>query len=118
MFWGWGAEDDDMSKRIRYHKLKIVRYPASIGRYTMLKHEQGAANKLRQHVLRSSHRRWVEAAGDVMNLRRYSTDGLNSLQYSLVAREERPLYTLLSVALVKDTRSRDVLGRARAARRG
>ena len=49
---------------------------------------------------------------------RYSTDGLNSLQYSLVAREERPLYTLLSVALVKDTRSRDVLGRARAARRG
>ncbi|KAF5287913.1 hypothetical protein FQA39_LY15617, partial [Lamprigera yunnana] len=39
-FWGWGGEDDDMSNRIRYHKLHISRYPISIARYTMLQHKK------------------------------------------------------------------------------
>ena len=25
LFWGWGGEDDDMSRRIHYNKLKITR---------------------------------------------------------------------------------------------
>ena len=29
MFWGWGGEDDDMSKRISHHKMKIIRYQNS-----------------------------------------------------------------------------------------
>ena len=57
MFWGWGGEDDDMSKRIRFHNLKITRYRADIARYTMLKHKQEKANRMRQSVLRMSHRR-------------------------------------------------------------
>jgi hypothetical protein len=64
MFWGWGAEDDDMSKRIRHHGLNITRYTASVARYTMLKHKQEPANKMRQSVLRSSHRRCNDQQGD------------------------------------------------------
>ncbi|XP_044758342.1 beta-1,4-N-acetylgalactosaminyltransferase bre-4 isoform X2 [Coccinella septempunctata] len=39
-FWGWGGEDDDMSNRIRHHKLFISRYPPTIARYTMLSHRK------------------------------------------------------------------------------
>merc|ERR1712012_1484981 len=44
MFWGWGGEDDDMSKRISHHKMKIIRYQNSIARYKMIKHKQEKAN--------------------------------------------------------------------------
>ena len=37
-FFGWGAEDDDMYRRIRRLKLKLSRYPLTIARYTMLSH--------------------------------------------------------------------------------
>ena len=57
MFWGWGGEDDDMSKRISHHKMKIIRYQSSIARYTMIKHKQEKANKMRQSYLSSSHKR-------------------------------------------------------------
>ena len=32
LFWGWGGEDDDMANRIKYRKLIISRYPATIAR--------------------------------------------------------------------------------------
>jgi beta-1,4-galactosyltransferase 1/beta-1,4-galactosyltransferase 2 len=57
MFWGWGGEDDDMSKRINHHRLKIIRYQADIGRYTMIKHKQEKANKLRQSLLSKTDKR-------------------------------------------------------------
>ena len=57
MFWGWGGEDDDMSKRISHHKMKIIRYQNNIARYKMIKHKQEKANKLRQSYLSSSHKR-------------------------------------------------------------
>jgi len=87
-FWGWGGEDDDMSKRIHYHKMRIGRYKPEIARYTMIKHKQEKVNKERARVLRSSHTR-------------YKTDGLNSLQYKVVGKELQPLYTLISVELTK-----------------
>lgn len=40
MFFGWGGEDDDMYNRISHHKLKVVRYPSEIARYTMLLHRK------------------------------------------------------------------------------
>ena len=92
MFWGWGGEDDDMSKRIQFHGLKITRYPANIGRYTMIKHEQEKTNNLRQAFLASGPRR-------------YTTDGLNSLSYSLVAKSLEPLYTQLAVRLHRSRNS-------------
>ena len=57
MFWGWGGEDDDMSKRISFHKMKIIRYQNNIARYKMIKHKQEKANKMRQSFLSSSHKR-------------------------------------------------------------
>ena len=56
LFWGWGGEDDDMSKRIHYMKLKIIRYRAEIARYTMIKHKQQPVNKDRAKILRTSIR--------------------------------------------------------------
>ena len=56
MFWGWGGEDDDMSKRIQYRKLKIIRYRPEIARYTMIKHKHQPVNKDRAKILRTSIR--------------------------------------------------------------
>lgn len=52
LFWGWGGEDDDMSSRIKYNKLIISRYPASIARYKMLKHKKAKPNPNRYRVMR------------------------------------------------------------------
>lgn len=43
-YWGWGAEDDDMSSRVRYNGLKITRYSPDIARYFMLKHKKDSPN--------------------------------------------------------------------------
>ncbi|XP_050738620.1 beta-1,4-N-acetylgalactosaminyltransferase bre-4-like isoform X5 [Eriocheir sinensis] len=43
-FWGWGAEDDDLFKRVRHKKLNISRYPGELGRYTMLSHKKAEPN--------------------------------------------------------------------------
>ena len=95
-FWGWGGEDDDMSKRIHYHKLRISRYKPEIARYTMIKHKQEKVNKERARVLRSSHTR-------------YKIDGLNSLEYKVVARELYPLYTFISVELTKHDKAHSII---------
>jgi len=92
MFWGWGGEDDDMSKRISHHKMKIIRYQNNIARYTMIKHKQEKANKMRQSFLSSSHKR-------------YNSDGLNSLSYSLAGKHLMPLYTELDVRLERSQES-------------
>jgi len=86
LFWGWGGEDDDMSKRIRYRKLKIIRYRAEIARYTMIKHKQQPVNKDRAKILRTS-------------IRRYRSDGLNNLKYKLEEKTAVKLYTNLTVQL-------------------
>eukprot|EP00794_Sanderia_malayensis_P014399 gene14399-15898_t len=39
-YWGWGAEDDDMYKRIVKSKLVLHRPSVDHGRYTMIKHKQ------------------------------------------------------------------------------
>ena len=31
-FWGWGAEDDDMAKRLRINSLNVTRYSPEIAR--------------------------------------------------------------------------------------
>lgn len=44
IYWGWGGEDDDMSRRISYHGFRISRPPAKYARYTMLKHAKDTPN--------------------------------------------------------------------------
>jgi len=93
-FWGWGEEDDDMAKRILYHKMKVTRYKPEIARYTMVKHEQEIVNEDNWNILRTSHKR-------------YSTDGLNSLNYTLVIKESEQLYTNVTVKLIKQVKESD-----------
>ena len=83
---GWGGEDDDMSKRIRFQRLKITRYKPEIARYTMIKHKQQPVNKQRVRILKTT-------------ASRYKKDGINSLQYKLVTRHLANLYTNVSVKL-------------------
>ncbi|KAF5296459.1 hypothetical protein FQR65_LT01448 [Abscondita terminalis] len=85
-FWGWGGEDDDMSNRIRYHKLHISRYPISIARYTMLQHKKDKPSPHRYEVLRTGQKR-------------FDKDGINSLKYTVKDIKKNLLYTWLLVKL-------------------
>ena len=79
LFWGWGGEDDDMSNRIKYHKLNITRYPSSTARYTMLSHNKAKPNPDRYHIMRNG-------------ANRSKIDGLSNLKYSRLGLQMNPLY--------------------------
>lgn len=83
-FWGWGGEDDDMSNRIKYHGLFISRYPANIGRYTMLSHKKDVPNPRRYQYLYEGKKR-------------FKTDGLTSAKYGALDVQLRRLYTWVYV---------------------
>ncbi|KAK4288343.1 hypothetical protein Pmani_038622 [Petrolisthes manimaculis] len=86
-FWGWGGEDDDMSNRIKYHGFFISRYPANIGRYTMLSHKKDEPNPRRYQYLHDGKKR-------------YKSDGLNSVKYRTLDIQLRRLYTWVYVDLL------------------
>ncbi|CAF2490639.1 unnamed protein product [Rotaria sp. Silwood2] len=92
-FFGWGGEDDEMAARI-LRKYRISRYPASIARYKMLRHQQDTPNKSRYKILSLS------------NAMR-SVDGLSNLQYTLIETRKEKLFTLTRVTynetLIKST---------------
>ncbi|GAB0091066.1 beta-1,4-N-acetylgalactosaminyltransferase bre-4 [Sergentomyia squamirostris] len=85
-FWGWGGEDDDMSNRLKHMGYHIARYPINIARYTMLTHKKEKANPKRYEKL-------------VSGSKRYETDGLNSLHYSVKDIQKKPLYTWILVEI-------------------
>ncbi|KAK8404963.1 hypothetical protein O3P69_001507 [Scylla paramamosain] len=85
-FWGWGGEDDDLSNRIKHHGFFISRYPANVGRYTMLTHKKDNPNPRRYQYLHEGKKR-------------YSSDGLNSVKYRLLDTQLRRLYTWVYVDL-------------------
>lgn len=86
VFWGWGAEDDDMANRLKAHGLHISRYPANIARYKMLSHKKEKANPKRYEILKTGKKR-------------FATDGLTNLQYELVDKQKPKLYTWLLVRI-------------------
>ncbi|XP_063243395.1 beta-1,4-N-acetylgalactosaminyltransferase bre-4-like [Bacillus rossius redtenbacheri] len=80
MYWGWGAEDDDMSNRIKYHGYHISRYPANVARYRMLTHHKQRANPKRYEYLHAGRKRFL-------------SDGLSDLKYRRLRLELPRLYT-------------------------
>ncbi|XP_012278341.1 beta-1,4-N-acetylgalactosaminyltransferase bre-4 [Orussus abietinus] len=86
VFWGWGGEDDDMANRIKAHGLHISRYPANVARYKMLTHKKEKANPKRYEFLKTGKKR-------------FATDGLANLQYQVVEKQRKKLYTWLLVKL-------------------
>ncbi|UJR09558.1 hypothetical protein I4U23_013794 [Adineta vaga] len=79
-YWGWGGEDDDMHARIVNKNLKVERPPASLARYTMLKHTHQKLNPARMKVLRTAHIR-------------IDSDGVNNVKYQLLNTTFYHLYT-------------------------
>jgi len=47
MFWGWGAEDDDLRNRVIANKLSITRYSQDVGRYHSCSHHYQKPNPKR-----------------------------------------------------------------------
>ncbi|XP_072143297.1 beta-1,4-N-acetylgalactosaminyltransferase bre-4-like isoform X2 [Dermacentor andersoni] len=80
VYWGWGAEDDDMTFRLKHINQTILRRPADIARYKSLRHTQSKKNEARHGILKD----WEK---------RYKTDGLNSLKYKVMDMAFKKLYT-------------------------
>lgn len=85
-YWGWGGEDDDMSYRLQHYHLKISRYPASIARYTMLRHAKDTPSPDRYKLLYKGKLR-------------YRKDGINSVNYERLDIVFKKLYTWILVDL-------------------
>ena len=56
MFWGWGAEDDDMYNRVRHNGLEIARLKNE-GFYKMTKHASEVKNPERKKLLETGRQR-------------------------------------------------------------
>uniref|UniRef100_A0A3B3ZUW7 Beta-1,4-galactosyltransferase n=1 Tax=Periophthalmus magnuspinnatus TaxID=409849 RepID=A0A3B3ZUW7_9GOBI len=90
-YWGWGGEDDDLRIRVELQKLKIVRPPADIARYTMVFHKRDSGNEInkdRMRLLGRTPRVWKK-------------DGLNSCSYKTLSIERMPLYVNVTVDIGK-----------------
>lgn len=90
-YWGWGGEDDDLRIRVELQKMKIVRPPADIGRYTMVFHKRDSGNEInkdRMKLLGRTPQVWKK-------------DGLNSCSYKTLSVERLPLYVNVTVSIGK-----------------
>lgn len=79
-------------KHVGYH---IARYPTNIARYKMLSHSKEKANPKRYEKL-------------VTGVKRFDTEGLNSLKYEVRSFERRILYTWVLAEIKQDSVSREV----------
>ncbi|XP_064322159.1 beta-1,4-galactosyltransferase 4 isoform X2 [Phalacrocorax carbo] len=73
--------------RVEMQKMRVVRPPADVGRYTMIFHKRDHGNEEngeRMKLLRQVSRTW-------------KTDGLNSCSYKLLSLEHNPLYVNITV---------------------
>lgn len=83
-FFGWGGEDDDFFNRVTRNGTPICRFEPDISRYIMLSHKKEVPNEDRYYYL---------TTGD----RRFESDGLNSLRYTVKKFELKLLYTRIVV---------------------
>ncbi|KAM9847056.1 beta-1,4-galactosyltransferase 4 isoform 1-T2 [Aulostomus maculatus] len=91
IYWGWGGEDDDLRIRVELQKMKIVRPPADIARYTMVFHKRDSGNEInkdRMKLLGRTPQVWKK-------------DGLNSCSYKTLSVERLPLYVNVTVDIGK-----------------
>ncbi|KAF5403583.1 N-acetyllactosaminide 3-alpha-galactosyltransferase [Paragonimus heterotremus] len=73
LYWGWGAEDDDMYERLMANKIPITRSDPKVSKFRMLPHNPSPATSadFRSRILASSKAR-------------HRLDGLNSLNFSII----------------------------------
>uniref|UniRef100_UPI003AABFD1A beta-1,4-galactosyltransferase 1-like n=1 Tax=Centroberyx gerrardi TaxID=166262 RepID=UPI003AABFD1A len=86
-YWGWGAEDDDIYKRISFHKMSISRPDSEIGKYKMIKHNRDLHNEADpKNPDKLFKTKWT-----------MEKDGINSLAYTVKKIEKDALYTFITV---------------------
>ncbi|XP_064880867.1 beta-1,4-galactosyltransferase 1-like isoform X2 [Oncorhynchus nerka] len=86
-YWGWGGEDDDIFNRVNNRKMYISRPDGVVGKCRMIRHERDKNNNDNpQRFKRIAH-----------TLNTMDTDGLNSLEYEVVAVEKHDLFTKITV---------------------
>ncbi|CAF1565025.1 unnamed protein product [Rotaria magnacalcarata] len=86
LYWGWGAEDDDLYYRLKEVSLKVLRPPSSIARYKMLQH------KKRTPSIWNKRAKLLYSAA-----KRYTWDGVSSARYNLTSVTAYPLFTHIYV---------------------
>ncbi|XP_077534771.1 beta-1,4-N-acetylgalactosaminyltransferase bre-4-like [Haemaphysalis longicornis] len=86
LYWGWGAEDDDMLCRLKHANLSVINLPANVSRYVTLQHNKAPRHDRRLKLLADC---W----------RRYKADGLNSLTYRTLSVIGKKLCTWIRVDL-------------------
>ncbi|CAF0903883.1 unnamed protein product [Rotaria sordida] len=90
LYWGWGAEDDDMAQRIRNSSYRLSRPPNHIGRYKMIRHEKRERAVNRHQLLQG----WT----------RYLHDGikqLNQVDYTIENIHKEKLFTHILVNITR-----------------
>ncbi|XP_055346095.1 beta-1,4-galactosyltransferase 1-like [Paramacrobiotus metropolitanus] len=86
-YWGWGGEDDDLSKRLELSGYQLNRPSAKSARYTMIKHHHDSTNpRNRMAPLQ------LELTHETM-----FKDGLNTVSYRVLRVEKRGLYSWVLV---------------------
>ncbi|CAG5087263.1 Oidioi.mRNA.OKI2018_I69.PAR.g11501.t1.cds [Oikopleura dioica] len=101
-FWGWGGEDDDMYRRVVMgENFKIHRKPPEFARYKMIEHKRDSGNR-KNLERRPMVNRWNFKA--LIEKRFWQLDGLNSLEYNVVAKEVNHCFVNVTVDLLYDIR--------------
>jgi GT2 family glycosyltransferase len=90
LYWGWGAEDDDMYYRLKSADIPILRPPYHIGRYKMSKHKKRNPQSFYKRVklLYSTANRML-------------WDGISSVEYKLLNVTKNKLFTHLMIEVGK-----------------
>ncbi|XP_066476377.1 beta-1,4-galactosyltransferase 3-like isoform X2 [Tiliqua scincoides] len=85
-YWDHGGEDDDIAERIRLAGMKIVRTPLYLGRYKKMDYGEpsGSAESFRRPARINTRYTWKD-------------DGMNSLDFKVLAKQKYPLYTNITV---------------------
>ncbi|KAJ8000984.1 hypothetical protein DPEC_G00186110 [Dallia pectoralis] len=85
-YWGWGGEDDDISRRVTYKGMTISRPDSVIGKCRMIQHIRDEKNDL-------NIQRFDRMANTFYSM---DHDGLNSLEYKIVSVEKLALFTKIT----------------------
>ncbi|XP_054453593.1 beta-1,4-galactosyltransferase 1 [Anoplopoma fimbria] len=90
-YWGWGGEDDDIFNRLSSRGMSISRPSGDVGKCRMIRHERDQKNDPNpQRFDRIAHTRET-----------MSKDGINSLSYRVVKKENLDLFTKITVDVGK-----------------
>ncbi|XP_033763759.1 beta-1,4-N-acetylgalactosaminyltransferase bre-4-like [Pecten maximus] len=92
LYFGWGAEDDDLYDRLVKAGFTIERYSLEISRYIMIKHTRETTNAV-------NPKRTTLLKGGTSRMQK---DGLNSLKYKLLKIQHHKLYTNILVEVRKE----------------